>query len=150
MRQVVKSTAWSRNVATGALWAIVYNFVWGVAWFAFMRDAWTDAMSTVGRKNPWTAEVWFIWVLLTFPIGVAVMVYASGHPKAPPKKAAAYAAVALWVPMALAMGVWAWQESLPMRVIVLDSAVNLAAMVAASLAAGGTAQQKILTRTPRE
>ena len=36
---VVTGTAgWPRIVASGALWATVYNLVWGVAWFAFMRS----------------------------------------------------------------------------------------------------------------
>ena len=129
------STPWRRVVASGALWATVYNLVWGVAWFAFMRDEWTETMSSVGRESPWVAEVWFLWATLTLPVGVAVMAYAAGQLRAP-SKPALYAAVGLWLPMALAMGVWAWQESLPMRVIAWDSAVNLVGMVAASLAGG--------------
>ena len=134
------STPWRRVVASGALWATVYNLVWGVAWFAFMRDEWADTMSSVGRESPWVAEVWFLWATLTLPIGVAVMAYAAGHSHAP-SKPALYAAIGLWLPMALAMGVWAWQESLPMRVIASDSAVNLVGMVAASLAAGWSLRQ---------
>ena len=129
------STPWPRVVASGALWATVYNFIWGVAWFAFMRSEWVEAMSTVGRESPWVAEVWFLWASLTVAIGVAIMAYAAGHPSAAPKMAV-YAALGLWLPMALAMGLWAWQESLPMRVIAADSVVNLAGMVAASLAGG--------------
>ena len=136
------STPWPRVIASGALWATVYNFIWGVAWFAFMRNEWMDAMSTVGRQSPWVAEVWFLWATLTVPIGVACMAYAAGHPDAR-SKTAVYAALGLWLPMALAMGVWAWQESLPMRVIASDSAVNLVGMVAASLAGGWSLRQAV-------
>ena len=129
------STPWRHVVASGALWATVYNFVWGVAWFAFMRDEWNEAMSSVGRESPWVAEVWFLWATLTLPIGVAVMAWAAGQSRAP-LKPALYAAVGLWLPMALAMAVWAWQEPLPVRVIASDSAVNLVGMVAASIAGG--------------
>lgn len=124
---------WPRVVASGALWAVVYNFVWGVAWFAFMRSEWMDAVAAIRQPLPWTAEVWFLWVTLTLPIGVAIMAYAAGRPRSTPKTAA-WAAVGVWLPMTLGMAVWAWQESLPMRVILLDSAVNLVGMVAASLA----------------
>jgi len=134
------STPWPRVVASGALWATVYNLVWGVAWFAFMRSEWLDAMSAIEQPTPWTAEVWFLWATLTLPIGVAIMAYAADRPHSA-TKIAVYAAVGLWLPMALAMGVWAWQESLPTRVIALDAAVNLFAMVAASLA-GGWSERK--------
>ena len=46
-------------VASGALWAVVYNFTWGIAWFGFMRSEWERAMAAVGRPVPFTAEVWF-------------------------------------------------------------------------------------------
>lgn len=133
------STPWRLVVASGALWATAYNLIWGVAWFAFMRDEWANTMSSVGRENPWVAEVWFLWATLTLPIGVAIMAYAAGHPR--PSKTEFYAAVGLWPPMALAMAAWAWQESLPMRVIASDSAVNLVGMVAASLAGGWSVRQ---------
>jgi hypothetical protein len=129
------SITWPRVVASGALWTVVYNLVWGVAWFAFMRREWVDAMSAVKREMPFTAEIWFLWVVLTLPIGVAIMVYAASHARSAPKTAS-YAAVALWVLMTLGMATWGSQGSLPMRVIALDSTVNLVAMVAASLAGG--------------
>lgn len=137
---MMTSTLRPRVIASGVLWATVYNSVWAVAWFAFMRNEWVDAMSMVGRQNPWTAEVWFLWVILTVPMGVAVMAYAGGHPQGA-SKSAINAAVVLWLPMALAMAVWAWHESLPMRVIASDSAVNLVGMVAASLTAGWNLRQ---------
>ena len=131
----MSSINWPRVVASGALWAVVYNLVWGVAWFAFMRREWLDAAAAIRRPLPWTAEVWFLWVVLTLPMGVAIMAYAAGRaPSAP--KAAVYAAVPLWLLMTLGMAIWGRQESLSMRVIAMDSTVNLVGMVAASLAGG--------------
>jgi hypothetical protein len=126
---------WRRVVASGALWVVVYNFIWGVAWFAFMRREWLDAVAAIRKPLPWTAEVWFLWVTLTLPIGVAIMAYVAGRARYAPK-IAVYVAVGLWLPMTLGMAAWAWQESLSMRVIALDSAVNFVGMVAASLAGG--------------
>lgn len=136
------STPWPRVVASGALWSAFYNAVWAVAWFAFMRNEWVDAMSSVGRQHPWTKEVWILWVILTVPIGVALMAYAASYRQAPARRAV-YAAVVLWLPMALAMAVWAWQESLPMRVIASDSAVNLIGMVVASFVSGSSLRQAV-------
>src|SRR2546428_5076443 len=63
----VRSTNWRRVVASGAVWTLVYNVVWGVAWFVFMRQEWEEAVAAIGRTSPWTAEVWFLWVVLTCP-----------------------------------------------------------------------------------
>ena len=126
---------WPRVVGSGALWTVVYNFVWGVAWFAFMRKEWLDAVAAIRHPLPFTAEVWFLWVTLTPPIGVAIMAYAASRPRSAPKTAV-FGAVALWLLMTLGMAAWGWQESLSMRVIAMDSTVNLVAMVAASLAGG--------------
>lgn len=112
---------------------VVYNFIWGVAWFAFMRSEWLDAAAAIRHPLPFTAEVWFLWVTLTLPLGVAIMAYAADRARSTPKIAVNVAA-GLWLPLTLGMGVWAWQESLSMRVVALDSAVNLVAIVAASLA----------------
>ena len=131
----MSSINWPRVVANGALWTVVYNFVWGVAWFAFMRREWLDAATAIRRPLPWTAEVWFLMVVLSLPIGVAIMAYSAGHARSA-RKAAVYAAVALWLLMTMGMAGWGWQESLSMRVIALDSTVNLVGMVAASLAGG--------------
>ncbi|MDP9268260.1 MAG: hypothetical protein M3P27_08045 [Acidobacteriota bacterium] len=84
---------------------------------------------------PFTAEVWFVWVVLSLPIGVAIMAYSAGRAHSAPK-AAVYAAVALWALMTMGMAGWGWQESLSIRVIALDSIVNLVGMLAASLAGG--------------
>lgn len=114
---------------------VVYNLVWGVAWFAFMRREWLDAVAAIRQPLPWTAEVWFLWVALTLPIGVAIMAYAASRARSAPKTAV-YVAVAVWLLMTLGMAAWGWQESLSMRVIAMDSTVNLIGMVAASLAGG--------------
>jgi hypothetical protein len=138
----VSSINWPRVVASGALWTVVYNFVWGVAWFAFMRREWLDAVAAIRKPMPWTAEVWFLMVVLSLPIGVAIMAYSAGRSRSA-RKAAIYAAVALWLLMTMGMAGWGWQESLSMRVIALDSTVNLVGMVAASLAGGWSQREGI-------
>jgi len=133
----VSSINWPRVVAGGALWTVVYNFVWGAAWFAFMRREWLDAMAAIERPMPFTAEVWFLMVVLSLPIGVAIMAYAAGRARsATATKTAVYASLPLWLLMTLGMAGWGWQDSISMRVIALDSIVNLVALVAASLAGG--------------
>ena len=133
----MSSINWPRVVASGALWTVVYNFAWGVAWFAFMRREWLDAVAAIRRPMPWTAEVWFLMVVLSLPIGVAIMAYAASRARsAPAPKTALYASLSVWLLMTLGMAGWGWQESLSMRVITMDSAVNLVGMVAASLAGG--------------
>jgi hypothetical protein len=118
---------------------VVYNLLWGVAWFAFMQREWREAAAAIRRPQPFTAEVWFLTVVLSLPIGVAIMAYTASRARSA-LKAAVYAAVALWLLMTMGMAGWGWQESLSMRVIALDSAVNLVAMVAASL--GGIWSQR--------
>jgi len=131
----VNSTNWPRVVASGALWTVVYNFLWGVAWYAFMRREWLDVVAAIRRPLPWTAEVWHLWVVLTLPMGVAIMAYAASRARAAPKTAV-NGALALWLLMTLGIAGLGWQKSLSLRVIALDSTVNLVAMVAASLAGG--------------
>lgn len=120
---------------------VVYHFVWAAAWFAFMRREWEEAMAAVGRSSPWTAEVWFLWVVLSLPIGVAIMAYAAGRAHSA-QKAAVSGAAAVWLLMTLGMAVHGWQESLSPRVIALDSCVNLVGMMAASFA-GGWSQRDV-------
>jgi len=129
----VSSTNWRRVVAAGALWTLVYNFVWGVAWFAFMRKEWEEAVAAIRRPLPWTGEVWFLWAALTVPMGVAIMAYAAGRSSSL-YTAAVSAAAAVWLLLTSGMGAYSLSQSLSMRVIALDSSVNLAGMVAASLA----------------
>jgi hypothetical protein len=137
LEEPVKSINWPRVVAGGALWMVIYNLVWGVAWFAFMRREWLDAVAAIRRPLPWTAEVWFVMVLLSLPIGVAIMAHSASRARsAPAPKTALYASLSVWVLMTMGMAGWGWQDSLSMRVIALDSIVNLVGMVAASLAGG--------------
>lgn len=130
---LVSKIEWPRVVASGALWMVVYNLVWGVAWFAFMQREWMEALASMGRPMIWTAEVWFVWVLVTLPIGVAVAAHAASHAHAP-LITCLYAAAALWLMMTLGMTVWSVQESFPMPLIAVDSTVNLVGFLAASLA----------------
>jgi hypothetical protein len=131
----VSSINWPRVVASGALWTVIYNLVWGVAWFAFMRREWLEAVAAIRRPLPWTAEVWFLMVLLSLPIGVTIMAHSASRASyAPAPKTALYAGLSVWVLMTMGMAGWGLQDSLPMRVIAMDSIVNLLGMVAASLA----------------
>ena len=118
--------SWMRVIAGGALWAAVYNVVWGVAWFLFMRREWRDAFAAIHRPLLWTADIWIVWIALTLPIGVAIVAYAA-HPartvSAP--KATVYAGMTLWLVMTAGMAGWGWQESLSIRIIALDCIVNL-------------------------
>ncbi len=129
--------SWMRVIAAGAFWAVVYNLVWGVAWFVFMRREWHNAFAAIKRPMLWTPDIWISWIAITLPIGVALVAYARNPARSMSRpKAAVYAAVPLWLLMTLGMAVWARQESLSIRIIALDSIVNLVAMVAASLAGG--------------
>jgi ABC-type dipeptide/oligopeptide/nickel transport system permease component len=135
LEEPVNSINWPRVVASGALWMVTYNLLWGVAWFAFMRREWQEAVDAIQRRMPWTAEVWFLWVVTTLPIGVAIMAYAASSTRSA-TKSALYAALPLWVLMTLGMVVWGRQESFSARILTIDSIVNLVAMVAAALAGG--------------
>jgi hypothetical protein len=73
--------------------------------------------------------------VLTLPIGVAIMAYTASR-RHSGLKVAVYIAVGLWLMMTMGMAGWGWQDSISMRVIALDSIVNLVAMVTASVAGG--------------
>lgn len=126
-------TDWRGVAAAAALWMIAYCLVWGLAWLVFMRREWTDAVASINRQSPWTAEVWFMELVFTFPMGVAISAHAASQ-KSLTLKTAMYPAVALWMMMTVGMAIWSAQEGFPLRVIVLDSTVNLVAMLAGSLA----------------
>lgn len=123
---------WRRVVASGVLWAVVYNVVWGGAWFAFMHREWAGAAAAIGQPLPWTAEVWLVWVTFTVPLGVAIMSYAASREVIP--RNAVLASMAVWLPLAVGMTAWGVRESFTTRVLALDSLVSLVAMIAASLA----------------
>jgi hypothetical protein len=133
----VNGISWPRVLAAGVLWAVVYNLVWGVAWFAFMRREWLDAMAAIKQPLPWTPQFWIVWLALTLPIGVASMAYVWRHGRSTVvPKDALVASLAVWVLMTMGLAGWGWQESLSFRIIAMDSTVNLVGMVAASLAGG--------------
>ncbi len=135
--------SWMRVIAGGALWAAGYNLVWGVAWFLFMRREWRHAFAAIDRPLLWTADVWIVWIALTLPIGVAIVAYAANPARSvSAPKAAVYSGAALWLLMTLGMTTWGWQESLSIRIIALDSIVNLVAMVSASLAGTWSHRQR--------
>ena len=115
------------------MWTLVYNLVWGVAWFAFMRQEWEAAVATIRRPVPWTADVWFLWVVLTVPMGMAVMAYAASRPRSTTRTAAT-AALGIWVPFTVGMTAYGLSEALSARVLVLDAVVNLVGLIAASVA----------------
>lgn len=133
MADAPQTTGWRRIIAAGSLWTVVYNLLWGAAWFAFMRDEWARAMAAIGRPVPFTAEVWFVWVVLTLPIGIAIMAYAAQH--AHRQRRAIAAAAAVWLILTAGNVIaFSFQMSVANRVIALDSFVNLVAMIVAASA----------------
>jgi hypothetical protein len=130
----LSSLRWIRVIAGGVLWAAVYNLVWGVAWFTFMRREWRDAFAAISRPLLFTADIWVLWILLTLPIGVAIVAYAAnpGH-SISASKATLYAGITLWLVMTVGMATWSWRDSLSIRIIALDCIVNLVALMAPAL-----------------
>ena len=126
----------TRIVVSGIMWAAVYNALWGVAWFTFMRDEWQAAFSAIGRPQAWTAVVWIVWGIVTLPLGAAVMAHACSGPRR--HMLALRAALLLAFLFSFGMTVWGVQESLSLRVLVLDGLVNFVSMPLASLAALAT------------
>lgn len=130
---------WWRRVritTSGVLWAAIYNGLWGLAWFTFMRREWEDAFAAVGRPLAWTPEVWFVWVVVTVPLGVALMAYVDGSPRK--FLLALRGAFALLFAFSPGMTVWGVQESLSLRALALDALVNALAIPIASLAAAAS------------
>jgi hypothetical protein len=122
-----------RILVGGAVWALVYNAIWGVAGLGFMQREWTEAAESSGSTMPWTTEFLLMWVPLTLLFGIAIAAYLASAPgqRAGLKRAVA-ASLALWIPSTVGMLAWA---SLSLQVFLLDSAVNLLAALLASLAA---------------
>ncbi len=141
---------WLRIFAGGAAWAAAYNSVWGIAWFVFMRREWLEATVASGRPMPWTPDFLVVWLPLTLPFGVAITAYmTSGSRQAAALRAALAASLVIWVPGTVGMAVWAWQEALSPRVIAIDSAVNLFALVVASLVLGlGLGARQLRSASP--
>ena len=126
---------WWRVVAGGVLWATVYNLPWGIAWFSFMRAEWLSAFSSIGQPMLWTAVVWYIWIALTLPMGMAAMAYAGSHSEAI-LRSAIVASMAVCALIVLGSDIWFIQSSFPIRVIALDSAVNIIGIGLSAVASG--------------
>ncbi len=125
----------SRVIVGGVLWAAAYNSVWGIAWFAFMRREWLRASSAIDQALPWTPAFWAFWLPSTVVIGIAIMAYVASRPDRNHIITSSIAAgLVFWVPATVGMAGWAWHESLPARTVVLDTGINLVALVAAGLA----------------
>ncbi len=125
---------WRRVVGAGAVWTLIYNLAWGIAWYGFMRGQWETAAAAIHRTMPWSV-VWHFWVLVTIPLGMAIMAYARGRmPRT--YMAAVAGSVAIGLIMHVGMAVHGLGQSLSWswRVILLDAAVDLGALVAAALA----------------
>jgi hypothetical protein len=43
---------WMPVLGGGLLWALVYNLVWGVAWFTLMRREWLNAVAAIDGSLP--------------------------------------------------------------------------------------------------
>ena len=114
-----------KAVAGGVVWALVYNAVWVLAWLAFMRAEW---FGTGARTEPW-GIVWTVWTVLSLVLGISLSAYLATRPR----RAAVSASIVLWVPLTLGMVAWASQTSMSLRVAILDSLVNLVALLVASL-----------------
>jgi hypothetical protein len=72
--------------------------------------------------------------------GVAIMAYAADRPRAR-HLAAVSATAAVWLLLTVTLGGYALSQSLSIRVIALDSSVNLVALVTASLAGSWSQDQ---------
>lgn len=131
-----------RSVAGGLVWALVYDGLWGIAWLWFMRREWSEAASWSGRILPWTHSFWVLWVPITVLFGVAITLYLAGETRpARPLPAAAATSLVVWVPGTVGMAVGV---GFSLHVLVLDSAVNFLALLAASavVAAGIDARRR--------
>lgn len=130
-RQGRQSVAGGRVIIfAGVLWAVVYNLVWGAAWFGHMRREWLNAFAALGQPHPWTAEVWVVWGVFTVPLGIAMMAYAASSKR--PRRRVFLACLIVWLLLAAGMAVWGITESLSPRVLALDALVNLVAVLLAS------------------
>ena len=127
----MRDNKWLRLLGAGALWALLYNGLWGLAWITLMRREWTEAAQVSGRTMPWTPEFWSVWIPMTVPFGLAVGAYLLSRPAhSGLHRDAVAAGLVIWVPGTLGM---AFAAALTPWIIVLDSLVNLVAVLAASL-----------------
>jgi hypothetical protein len=127
----MRSKHWLRLVAAGTAWAFVYNGFWGLAWIAFMRREWTEAATASGQVMPWTPQFWFVWIPMTLPFGLAVAAYLMSRPAHDHVHRRAMAAsLVIWIPGTIGM---AFGMPRALGIILLDSLVNLVALLIASL-----------------
>jgi hypothetical protein len=113
------------------VWTAIYNAVWGIAWLGFMRQEWRDAASSSGHLMPWTPGFWAFWLPISLVFGVAISAYLTGvSGRAKVLQPAAAASLVMWVPGTIGMAVLV---GFSVRVIVLDSVVNLLALMLASV-----------------
>jgi len=128
----VRTSGRLRTFFSGVAWALAYNLLWGLAWFTFMRREWLVATAATGSL-PWEV-IWVVWLVLSIALGVAVMAFI-GQRSAPTLgwSVAVVGALTVWLPLTVGLAVVAWKASLPARITVLDSLVNLVALVVASL-----------------
>lgn len=132
----MRESKWLRSVVGGLAWFAVYNSIWGLAGLGFMRREWTMAATASGQSMPWTGDFMMVWVPLTVLFGIAIAAYLDPGPRRPGVlRPALTASLTLWVPATIGMTVWA---TFSVRVVLPDSAVNLLAVLLASLAAGRT------------
>ena len=132
----MNTTNWPRVLAGGVLWAGVYNLIWGLAWFLWMRREWVAATAAINHALPWK-EIWIIWGVFTLPLGLAAMNYVASPARAKSRASASIASTfAIWLPLTLGIAVWGWRVSVSFRTIVLDSIVNFVALLLASLVGG--------------
>lgn len=122
-----------RITASGLLWAAVYDAVWGIAWFMFMRAEWQAGFQVLGKPMLWTPELWAIWVIVTVPFGIAVAAYTVG--RRPALRAWLMASFVMWLFVAGGSDLAFLQMFIPSRTIVFDTLVNLVSMTAAAFAA---------------
>lgn len=79
--------------------------------------------------------MWFAWVTITLVIGVLLAAYAKGQERHP-SLSTLYASISIWIVMTAGFCFWWRKQGFSIRVLALDSAVNLAGMAIASLVAG--------------
>jgi hypothetical protein len=127
---------WRETLRAAVLWALVYNALWGLAWFGYMRGEWARAAVSLNRPMPWTAVVWFGWIALTVPMGVLVGAYVASQSR-PFAHSGLYASTAMAILMTAGMSVWALQDGYSFRVVALDSVVNASSLLLAGVACGG-------------
>jgi len=70
----MNNSNWFRVLASGVVWAAVYNLIWGLAWFLWMRREWLTATAASNHAMPWK-EIWIIWGVFSLPLGIVAMAH---------------------------------------------------------------------------